>query len=81
MATKGMLQFNGLLLVGLSTTQFEGNTYYKAQFSNGKTVSEIRLDADSYAKLESFHTYSGSCDFVNGKLKICELVEETGGKK
>lgn len=79
-AKKGMLSFSNLLMVGKSTTHFEGNTYYKAQFSNGVTVSEIKLDEDSYQLLQPFHSYSGSCDYINGKLKIVSLIEDKGNK-
>lgn len=75
-AKKGMLSFSNLLMVGKSTSHFEGNTYYKAQFSNGVSVSEVRLDEEGFSILQPFHSYSGSCDFINGKLKICELRED-----
>lgn len=74
-SANGMFQFNGLTVVGKRSTQFEGQTYFYVTFSNGEKLAEFSVDADSYASFESFGTYSGSCDFVNKKLKLAGVAK------
>lgn len=77
MAKQGLFNFTGLTVVGKRSTSFEGNQYYYVTLSNGYTATEFGVDADTYNVMEPFSTYSGSCDYVNKKLKLVTFAKVT----